>query len=201
MTDVVDKMPCSFTGCERPVRANGLCEGHNGQRRRGQDLRPLRQRAKNGTPVRERWESFVDKSGECWMWTGATVTAGHGYGGRYGVLNVDGKNVLAHRLSYRLHIEDPGRWVVGHKCNQPTCVRPEHLYLTDYAGNTADAARDGLIANGSDHYKALLTDEQVRTVRLLSERGHKIDDIAELFKVNRWVVTDVLRGRTYSRVT
>lgn len=85
----------------------------------------------------------VDKSGECWLWTGAK-----NYGG-YGVLRrwVDGqgKNYLAHRYSLMLVGRDPGRLKVDHKCYTPACVRPDHLQAVTNQHNIEN--RSGLNSN------------------------------------------------------
>src|ERR1700675_1831480 len=86
----------------------------------------------------ERFWGNVDKSGECWLWTGARSKSG------YGQLRVDGKSQYAHRLAWRLATgTDPGDAHVLHRCDQPACVRHEHHFLGAPADNAADKVSKG----------------------------------------------------------
>lgn len=60
--------------------------------------------------------------GECWEWTGGLTPAG------YGKFWLDGRTVLAHRLSYELHVGPiPPGMQLDHLCRRRSCVRPDHL--------------------------------------------------------------------------
>lgn len=83
--------------------------------------------------------SHVEKSSDCWEWTGATVEFG------YGVLSqANGKHWLAHRLSWVIHFGDiPNGLQVCHKCDNPACIRPDHLFLGTQKDNVQDALKKG----------------------------------------------------------
>lgn len=110
-------------------------------------------------PLEERfWEKvLVGAPDECWTWTASTVN-GRGYGQIGG--GKAGGMLLAHRVSYTLHFgeipakdADGNRILVRHKCDNRSCVNPEHLEL----GTTLDNARDmvdrGRATQGG-HYRA-----------------------------------------------
>jgi HNH endonuclease len=83
------------------------------------------------------WEK-VDKSGECWVWTRNSDKNG------YGLVRWHGKYVKAHRLAYRLATGvDPAGMYVCHKCDNPPCVRPDHLFLGDNQINQKDSVEKG----------------------------------------------------------
>lgn len=77
---------------------------------------------RRGLPLYERFWPKVDKSGECWIWTGALAN------NAYGEIKAHGKKLRAHRVSYEFAYGPiPQGLVVDHKCHVPKCVRPEHL--------------------------------------------------------------------------
>ena len=88
------------------------------------------------------WEK-VNKTGECWVWTGATK--GGGYGNFTDYADGAKRHVLAHRFSWELHngpvpAEKP---LVLHHCDNPPCVRPDHLFVGTHRDNITDAIEKG----------------------------------------------------------
>jgi hypothetical protein len=101
--------------------------------------------------------SKVKKGPGCWEWQAGRDPNGYG---RYG-------GPLAHRVAWTLTNGDPGRQYVLHRCDNPPCVRPSHLFLGTQQDNLADMRRKGRErhARGVDHGKARLTPEQVQAIR------------------------------------
>jgi len=96
--------------------------------------------------------SKVDQSGDCWLWTGFKNPAG------YGVVSLSGKLRTAHRVA--VAIRDgvmPEGLVVRHSCDNPICVRPDHLILGTQGDNMRDRAKRGRTAAGEGHHNALKT--------------------------------------------
>ncbi len=91
-------------------------------------------------PVSVRFWYFVQKGEDCWSWSGTRN------GGGYGLIKVCGQMVGAHRISFEL-ANGPipaGVWVL-HRCDNPGCTNPEHLYLGDRSRNMKDARERGRI--------------------------------------------------------
>jgi hypothetical protein len=87
-----------------------------------------------------RFWAHVDKTGECWVWTGARNAAGYGDFHRGGGMN----HVFAHRYSWELvHGSLPEGRLVLHHCDNPPCVNPKHLFDGTHADNTRDMIRKG----------------------------------------------------------
>lgn len=88
------------------------------------------------------WASVVHTD-TCWLWIGRT----NGSEG-YGKLSWHNADVYAHRLSWELHVGPVplGLWVL-HRCDNPPCVRPDHLFLGTHEDNMLDAARKHRLRN------------------------------------------------------
>lgn len=87
----------------------------------------------------DRFWAKVDRAGECWVWTGATTAPGW-----HGVILMDGRRVIASRASWTIHYGPiPPGMLVLHSCDNPPCVRPDHLMLGSVRANMVDAGRKG----------------------------------------------------------
>lgn len=160
----------------------------------------------NSDRLREKFWANVTRSDGCWEWQGRRQHNG------YGIIAHKSKNVLTHRLSFELtHGGIPAGKIICHKCNNPPCVRPDHLYAGTYADNLYDnwrnnpGERERFIAmrhaeRGSDHANALLTDEQVleiwRSKGTITNRA-----AAKLFGVAQSTVADIRRGHSWRHLT
>lgn len=86
-----------------------------------------------------RVESKVDRTGVCHLWTAAKHKSG------YGVIGLNGKQVLAHRLAFEIeHGQGSAEGhCVLHRCDVRACCNPAHLWLGTHADNTADMFAKG----------------------------------------------------------
>lgn len=87
-------------------------------------------------PIDERFWDHVEKSDGCWIWTAYRDKDGYGTFAlnRY-------QPIQAHRFAWFLaNGSDPGAFMVCHKCDNPPCVRPDHLFLGDSFANQRDSA-------------------------------------------------------------
>jgi HNH endonuclease len=130
----------------------------------------------------------VNKSGPCWLWTGAT-------NGRYGKLGRGGKQYTAHRFAYELARGPiPTGSFVLHSCDTPLCVRPDHLSLGTQRDNMGQAAARGRTARGEGHGRHKLTAEQVLDLRTKRTAGWNIQELADWFGISLAAVSLICRG-------
>jgi hypothetical protein len=124
-------------------------------------------------PTHDFWARVKELPGRngCWVWQGATTYQGYGTLG--GV-----KKFFAHRVSYELTRGPipPGMWVC-HKCDNPPCVRPSHLFLGDRWANNDDMVKKGR------HYEKVSW-IAILLLRLLRDEGWSYDELGKEFGVN-----------------
>lgn len=110
---------------------------------------------------RERFWSKVNKSEErCWLWQGTMLKQG------YGCFKIAGKMYKAHRVAY-VYAKGPipVGLVLCHTCDNPRCVRPDHLFPGTYKDNMQDAARKGRMATGDRSGARLHPESRVKRDR------------------------------------
>jgi hypothetical protein len=140
-----------------------------------------------------RFEKHIDKSGECWLWTGACGSDS------YGAFWYEGKIWKAHRFAYLLaNGELPTTpLVVRHKCRSKNCCNPEHLEPgTKSENNGSDRVRDGTIIRGEKINNAKLTEQQVREIRKRHAESQK--DLAKEFGVNQSTISDIINKKKWA---
>lgn len=122
---------CSIDGCGKPKRKRGWCQAHYMRWYHHGD--PLGQAAR--PTADERFWSKVEKSSECWLWTGTLNDDD------YGLIGVSGRNARAHRYSWELHVgKIPDGMFIDHRCRNHSCVNPSHLRLATNKENTEHRA-------------------------------------------------------------
>jgi len=170
------------------------------------------------------WER-VDKSGDCWEWQGTPDKDG------YGVFTYHGTSYRAHRAAWLVSFGAiPHGLMVCHSCDNPACVRPEHLMLGAARSNAIDRKRKGRSATGdrngshihrhkvrdgvrkwvAEHperhargeraAKAKLTEADVTAIRRLHQSGARQVDIAARFGITQAQVSSIVRRESWKHV-
>jgi len=151
-----------------------------------------------------RYDAFLTlqatQTDECVLWPYAV--SGRGYGGVW----LNGKKQYTHRLSCQLTHGDPptpAHTDAAHSCRNRACINPRHLRWATSKENQADKLRDGtnIGTRGAQHWKAKLTEYQVREMRIYARSGVKQRELAEYYGVTQPSVSDVVSGRTWGWLT
>lgn len=146
----------------------------------------------------KRMWSKIDKrtDSECWEWVGSRATTG------YGILRVNYKPYLAHRLMWQFYNETaiPEKGVICHRCDNPPCCNPAHLFLGTQADNIKDAAKKGRMPKGERHFNAAITEDDVRQIRYFGYTNMTKRAIGKKFGISRQATTDILLKHTWGHV-
>ena len=132
------KKPCKVEGCTAIYYGKGYCSKHYQRWIDHDDVNHVRG-PKFKTPI-EAYLNCVIKNGddECWGWKGAK----HDFG--YGVIHYKKEQLTAHRFAYSHYVgEIPECVFVLHKCDNPECSNPKHLFLGTNLDNINDCIAKG----------------------------------------------------------
>lgn len=119
----------------------------------------------------DRFMAKVEKTDGCWLWLGYTDKKMG-----YGMFWLDGMMRLSHRVSHEMFVGPVAQLHVLHRCDNPRCVRPSHLFLGTNADNVADKVAKGRCAamRGERHPASKLTESTVRDIRSSPLSGRKL---------------------------
>lgn len=115
-------------------------------------------------PIKQRFEEkyTVNRVTGCWDWHGSKNKKGYGHMGRPG----SNRLIKAHRASYLIHNGYlPDDEFVCHRCDNPSCVNPNHLFLGSHKENMKDMTDKGRQAKGENCRTSKLTSGDVVSIR------------------------------------
>lgn len=152
--------------------------------------------------ILDKFLAHIHISQNCWEWQGARTL---GYG-RF-TLQGGASSSLAHRISWQLENgRIPDGLDVLHKCDNPPCVRPDHLFLGTHQDNMDDMALKGRRKSnppiGSEHWKAILTEKDVIEIRNRYEyRGYWNQyRLARKYGVRQSVICAIVNRRIWRHI-
>lgn len=134
---------------------------------------------------------------ECWEWQARTNAAG------YGVFRVVSNTELAHRFSWQLVFGPiPDGLCCLHRCDNPRCVNPSHLFLGTRGENNKDRAEKGRTRSGpqagEDNNHAKLTRTDIIEIRKSYESGRSQGEIAELHGTTQSTISRIVRNKAWT---
>lgn len=137
------------------------------------------------------FESFIEKTDDCWEWRGPRNAAG------YGMFGIGGRRIRAHRFSYeRAAGPISDGLVICHRCDNPGCVNPAHLWAGTQGDNAADMAakkraHKGPSRHSEAHPLSKITAPVARAIRA-DTRSHA--EVARAYGVSPSLVGGIKRG-------
>ena len=132
--------------------------------------------------ARKQFESHIDKSKDCWEWTGNLNQGGYG---KFG----SGSKKAASRIAWEYEYGPiPAKLQVCHTCDNRKCVNPEHLFLGSISDNMADKVKKQRQAKGSKIGSSIITEEIALEIRKMRISGKDYEEIANHFSIG-WDLT------------
>lgn len=143
----------------------------------------------------ERFWSAIQRGSKdsCWIWQQSKTRTG------YGVVNFKGTRTTAHRIAYELEKgQIPDGHYVLHRCDNPSCCNPEHLFTGTQKENIADMHNKGRAGDcrnfGEKHGRVKLSDAEVRTLIQDREGGATQQSLAIQYGISQAQVGRIVRG-------
>jgi hypothetical protein len=142
----------------------------------------------------------IGNADECWPWLRSRC----GLRGEYGTSYFEGHRIGAHRLAYILTYGPiPDKMEVCHKCDNPICCNPSHLWLGTHHENMLDCHDKGrrkYASKGSAHPISKLTEADIPKILKLAQSGLSRREIGERFRVSDVTITYIVQGKTWKHV-
>lgn len=143
---------------------------------------------------------------ECWVWKSSKTHFGYGH------FYYDGKYISAHRFSLIFQAVDvPDDACVLHRCDNPSCVNPNHLFLGTRQDNMDDRNSKGRQSKGDRHRKAVPKGEECSFARLTSSQVKEVrrryaarietqKSMADRLKVNPSHISRICSGKNWKSI-
>jgi hypothetical protein len=136
-----------------------------------------------------------DKYG-CWIWNGCKDKDG------YGIIGYKMKKCRAHRISYLLFRgKIPLNICVCHKCDNPSCVNPNHLFLGTNQDNHTDAMNKERHSRGESNGMSKLTESAVVSIRLAYKKGNEtLKSLADKYSVSITLIWYIIYRKNWTHI-
>lgn len=151
----------------------------------------------------QRFWKKVNKTDSCWLWTGTKTFGGYGRIRRSKGPNDDrrGKLMMATRFIYeQMNGPVSKNLFILHRCDNPPCVRPDHLFAGTKKENRQDSILKGRAAvlRGENNPRAKLNMDQVLAIRSAVRSGEAQKDIAPRYGISSSQVSKIVIGTSWA---
>ena len=132
----------------------------------------------------------------CWEWQGCKTKDG------YGVIKIKGRTKRVHRIAYRIFNGDfDPSLCICHKCDNPSCCNPNHLFVGTQKDNIRDMVAKGRSNKGEKNPLSKLTKEDIFDIRRLYRIGNLTQqEIADKFGVNQQTISKIVNRKNWKHL-
>ncbi len=145
----------------------------------------------------EFWKHIKISESGCWDWKGSRHPKG------YGQVYLYGDKYKTHRLAYEIvHGEITNDMCVCHKCDNPSCCKPGHLFLGTNYENVQDSTkkRRRVKQYGELNHNAILTKKEVLEIREKYKKGMSRSDLSFIFDVSKPSIYNITTYRSWKSI-
>lgn len=139
--------------------------------------------------------THVDVVGECWVWRGGKTVAGY----PFGRVETDKVEYIHRYVCRKVHGLEPHE-EARHGCDNPPCIRPEHLMPGGRQDNVDDCVARGRHPRGETNGHSKLTEIQVREIRARAASGEKQKPLAAEYGVRRPLISKIVLRERWAHV-
>ncbi len=158
----------------------------------------------------------VDPDTGCWEWQASRTKDGYGqlFHTYYNILKQkEAVCTAAHRYSWRIHYGPiPPKREVGHRCDNPGCVNPDHLWLATHSENIWDSVKKGRW-NKSENtgrfkkgvsrpnlWARAFAPEEIRDIRRMKDQGYTIEETRATYPASKTAISWIRNRITYREI-
>lgn len=132
----------------------------------------------------------------CWLWIGAKERKGYGR-----LCFENKKNAVASRVSYEIFKGTiPEGKYVCHSCDNPSCVKPAHLWIGTAQENASDMISKGRSLKGEQHIKSKLSKECILKIRQLAAEGLSQIEISKIYNARPGHINNIIKRRAWKHI-
>jgi hypothetical protein len=145
-----------------------------------------------------RFKSKIILTDNCWIWSASKTTTGYG---KFSIVNNGTHlNVFAHRVSFLIAYGPFNeKLFVCHKCDNPPCVNPEHLFLGTAKNNVHDMIEKNRQARGLravGHHK--INPEIAKEIRFLRSQGWTYKELCQKFNLCKSTISYIINNKIWN---
>lgn len=131
----------------------------------------------------------------CWEWRGGKISAG------YGSFTLYKETYLAHRVAYGVKYGlIPEGFVICHRCDNPSCINPEHLFLGTMSDNIKDRDTKGRTTRGESQHASKLTRQGVLDIRRKLAEGVRQKDVAKQYSLHQTTISLIKMRKNWRHI-
>lgn len=148
--------------------------------------------------IEQRFFKYVKKTKSCWNWIGSLNHAG------YGQFFYNGRPIVSSRYSWIMHHKEiPKGLFVLHKCDNPKCVNPKHLFLGTQIDNIKDCIKKkrSRYHKGEEKTLAKITENDVKEIRNIYNNPHSASQLGKLYGISKSNILNIVHRKAWKHVS
>jgi hypothetical protein len=149
--------------------------------------------------IAEKLQNYTVNNNGCWIWNGGKTDR------KYGITTINKERIRVHRLMWSvINGKIPIGMCICHKCDNPSCINPDHLFLGTNQDNVNDREKKGRnkppIVYGENNPRAKLKEADVIEILKLINKNVPLSNIAKMYNVGATAIFNIKHGIRWTRI-